>query len=121
MIDATMRPLGKLKIDATPIGIDEILGRAERARNTAQLERTVVAFEPTSHYWMQLVKGLEDRGVDYLVVHPISVWRGREIRDYGYAERRLQRCLADPRIHLSDHLLGRPALVSRPAWARSAL
>ena len=63
-----------------------MLERAERARTKAHLDRTIVAFEPTSHYWMLLANGLEKRGVDYLLVHPISVWRGREIREYSYAK-----------------------------------
>jgi transposase len=86
MIDPDMRPLARAKIPATPQGIDDMLARAERAQKRAHLDHTVVAFEPTSHYWMLLANGLEERGVDYLVVHPISVWRGREIREYSYAK-----------------------------------
>lgn len=59
---------------------------AERARMKAHLDRAIVAFEPTSHFWMLIANDLEARGVDYLVVHPISVWRGREIREYSYAK-----------------------------------
>jgi transposase len=86
MIDPEMRPLARAKFAATPEGIDDMLVRAQRAQERARLDHTVVAFEPTSHYWMLLADGLERRGVDYLVVHPISVWRGREIRDYSYAK-----------------------------------
>jgi transposase len=86
MIDPGLRPLARAKIAATPEGIEALLARAERAQKKAHLDHTVVAFEPTSHYWMLLADGLEKRGVDYLVVHPISVWRGREIRDYSYAK-----------------------------------
>jgi transposase len=86
MIDPGMRPLARAKIAATPAGVDEMLSRAERAQKNAQLDHIVVAFEPTSHYWMLLANCLEQRGVDYLVVHPISVWRGREIREYSYAK-----------------------------------
>ncbi len=86
MIDPAMRPLGKSKVAATPVGIADMLRRAERARAKAQLERTIIAFEPTSHFWMLIANDLERRGVDYLVVHPISVWRGREIREYNYAK-----------------------------------
>lgn len=78
--------VGKSKVAATPIGIEDMLRRAERARTKAQLDRTIVAFEPTSHFWMLIAHDLERRGVDYLVVHPISVWRGREIREYNYAK-----------------------------------
>jgi transposase len=86
MIDPAMRPLGKSKVAATPAGIADMLNRAERARLKAQLDRTIIAFEPTSHFWMLIANDLEHRGVEYLVVHPISVWRGREIREYSYAK-----------------------------------
>jgi transposase len=86
MIDPAMRPLGRTKVAATPAGIADMLRRAERARIKAQLDRTIVAFEPTSHFWMLIANDLERRGVDYLVVHPISVWRSREIREYSYAK-----------------------------------
>jgi transposase len=86
MIDPDMRPLARAKIPATPQGIDDMLERAERVRTMAHLDHIIVSFEPTSHYWMLLANVLEERGVDYLVVHPISVWRGREIRDYSYAK-----------------------------------
>jgi transposase len=86
MIDPDMRPLARAKVVATPEGIDDMLRRAERAQERAHLDHTIVAFEPTSHYWMLLAKSLEERGVDYLVVHPISVWRAREIREYSYAK-----------------------------------
>jgi transposase len=86
MIDASMRPIGRSKVAATPAGITEMLLCAERARMKAQLDRAIVAFEPTSHFWMLIANDLEARGVDYLVVHPISVWRGREIREYSYAK-----------------------------------
>ncbi len=86
MIDPTMKPLGKAKIEATPEGLTLMLSKAEEARLRTGLKNMVVALEPTSHYWMLIAKELEDRGVDYLVVHPISVWRGREIRTYGYAK-----------------------------------
>jgi transposase len=86
MIDPAMRPLARAKITATPEGIDDMLSRAERTQKNAHLDHTVVAFEPTSHYWMLLANCLEQRGVDYVVVHPISVWRGREIREYSYAK-----------------------------------
>ena len=86
MIDQAMRPLARTKVAATPAGIADMLRRAERARIKAQLDRTIIAFEPTSHFWMLIANDLEHRGVDYLVVHPISVWRGREIREYSYAK-----------------------------------
>jgi transposase len=86
MIDPAMRPVGKLKIEATPAGLTKMLAKAETARERADLKHVVVALEPTSHYWMLIAKDLESRGVDYLVVHPISVWKGREIRDYSYAK-----------------------------------
>jgi transposase len=86
MIDSAMRPLARAKIAATPDGIDDMLARAKRAQKSAQLDHTIVAFEPTSHYWMLLANNLDQRGVHYLVVHPMSVWRGREIREYSYAK-----------------------------------
>jgi transposase len=86
MIDPAMRPLGKSKVAATPAGIADMLRRAERARAKARLDRTIIAFEPTSHYWMLIANDLENRDIEYLVVHPISVWRGREIREYSYAK-----------------------------------
>lgn len=86
MIDPETRPLGKSKVPATPAGIADMLHRAERARVKAQLDRTLVALEPTGHLWMLIANDLEQRGIDYLVVHPISVWRSREIREYSYAK-----------------------------------
>jgi transposase len=86
MIDPHMRPVARAKISATPQGIDDMLVRAALAQERAHLDHTIVAFEPTSHYWMLLANCLEQRGVDYVVVHPISVWRGREIREYSYAK-----------------------------------
>lgn len=86
MIDPTMKPLGKNTIEATPDGLALMLAKAEKARLRAGLKHVVVALEPTGHHWMLIAKDLEDRGVDYLVVHPISVWRGREIRTFSYAK-----------------------------------
>ncbi len=50
MIDAVMRPLGRAKVPATPAGIRDLLRLAEGARIKAQLDRAIVAFEPTSHF-----------------------------------------------------------------------
>jgi transposase len=86
MIDPAMRPIGRSKVAATPAGISDMLHRAEQARTKAQLDQTIIAFEPTSHFWMLIANDLEARGIDYIVVHPISVWRGREIREYSYAK-----------------------------------
>ncbi len=86
MIDPTMKPLGRNTIEATPDGLALMLAKAEKARLRAGLKHVVVALEPTGHHWMLIAKDLEDRGVDYLVVHPISVWRGREIRTFSYAK-----------------------------------
>jgi len=77
---------GEVQVPATPDEIANMLRRAERARVKAQLDRSVVALEPTSHLWMLIAHDLEHHGVDYLVVHPISVWRSREIREYSYAK-----------------------------------
>jgi transposase len=86
MIDSSMQPLGKAKIEATPHGLTSMLSKAETVRARLGLKRVVVALEPTSHYWLLIAKDLEERGIAYLVVHPISVWRGREIREYSYAK-----------------------------------
>jgi transposase len=86
MIDPSMRPLGKTKIEASPQGLTAMLAKAEAVRMGTELEQVVVAFEPTSHYWMLMANQLESRGVAYVIVHPISVWRGREIREYSYAK-----------------------------------
>lgn len=86
MIDPAMRPLGKTKVEATPEGLTRLLAQAESARLKAGLNTVVVALEPTSHFWMLVANQLESLGVEYLVVHPISVWRGREIREYSYAK-----------------------------------
>jgi transposase len=86
MIDPAMRPLGKTKLEATPEGLTKLLAQAESARLKAGLNTVVVALEPTSHFWMLVANQLERLGVEYLVVHPISVWRGREIREYSYAK-----------------------------------
>lgn len=41
----------------------------------------VVAFEPTGHYWMNLAKFLEQRGIPYVYVNPFHVKRTKELQD----------------------------------------
>jgi transposase len=70
--------VGRLRPDCPPQLLAGLLPRAEKIRQSRQLDRILFAFEPAGHYWCLAAEGLERAGVPYVLVHGLSVKRERE-------------------------------------------
>lgn len=75
--------LGRLRFRCTPSELPVVLQPAEKLRRSHGLERIVVAMDPAGHYWGLVAEAFERAGVDYVLVHPLSVKREREITRYN--------------------------------------
>jgi transposase len=74
--------LTRSRFKARPRDLDALLRQAEAVRLRYGLERIVVAMEPAGHYWKVAAEVFSRSGVDYVVVHPLSVRRAREETRY---------------------------------------
>ena len=77
----------RFKVEASFSGYKEILNRTKE--KTRGRVKVVYAMEPTGHYWMVLGQFFEDHNQQYVLVHPLSVARSREVN-------RLNRGKTDP-------------------------
>ena len=59
-------------------GYNELLTRVKS--ETKGSGKVVFALEPTGHYWMVLGQFFEDHNQSYVLIHPLVVARGREVR-----------------------------------------
>lgn len=68
---------------ARPREFRSLLDQAEAVYRKEGLDRFVVSLEPAGHYWKIAAEVFERHGVDYVVVHPLSVKRAREETRYS--------------------------------------
>lgn len=77
------RVLGRKRLDCAPQHLASALGPvidALLAHNG--LQRAVIGFEPAGHYWELAAESFERAGVDYVLVHTVSVRHEREASRY---------------------------------------
>jgi transposase len=74
--------LGRRRIDCAAHEIDRFFPEAQALATKHGLSHLVVAFEPAGLYWCLAAEACERAGVDYLLVHGLSVKREREITRY---------------------------------------
>jgi len=74
--------LGRRRFDCAAHEIDRFFPEAQALAKKHGLPHLVVAFEPAGHYWCLAAEACERAGVDYLLVHGLSVKREREITRY---------------------------------------
>ena len=74
--------LTRTRLRARPKDLDALLRQAEAVRVRYGLERLVIAMEPAGHYWKLAAEVFVRSGIDYVVVHPLSVRRAREETRY---------------------------------------
>jgi hypothetical protein len=74
--------LTRSRFKARPQELDALLRQAEAVRLRYGLKRIVVALEPAGHYWKLAAEVFARGGIDYVVVHPLSVSRAREETRY---------------------------------------
>lgn len=74
--------LGRRRLNCGAHEIDRFFPEAQALAKTQGLSHLVVAFEPAGLYWCLAAEACERAGVDYLLVHGLSVKREREITRY---------------------------------------
>lgn len=74
--------LGRRRLDCGAHEIDRFFPEAETLAKKHGLPRFIVAFEPAGLYWSLAAEACERAGVDYVLVHGLSVKREREITRY---------------------------------------
>lgn len=81
-----LTPIRRFMVAHSLEGLADLLERAERDRQAADLDRLLVFMEPTSHFWENVANVLEERGIAYRTVSPIAVCRQREIEHITFAK-----------------------------------
>ena len=84
--DHTNRPISRFKIPHSLEGINSLIIEAERIREGLGYSHITYFMEPTSHLWMNVANILEENGLNYRLIHPLSLWRQREIASYTYSK-----------------------------------
>lgn len=74
--------LGRRRFDCSPDQLDRFLPEGHAFARERGLSGVVVAFEAAGHYWKLAAEAFERAGVDYVLVHSISVKRERESTRY---------------------------------------
>jgi transposase len=74
--------LGRRRLDCAAHEIDRFLPEAAALVENHGLSHLIVAFEPAGLYWCLAAEACERAGVDYVLVHGLSVKRDREIPRY---------------------------------------
>lgn len=74
--------LGRRRLDCGAHEIDQLFPEAHALAEAHGLSNVVVAFEPAGLYWYLAAEACERAGVDYVLVHGLSVKREREITRY---------------------------------------
>lgn len=74
--------LGRRRLRCGANEIDRFFPEAEALATEHGLPHLVVAFEPAGLYWCLAAEACERAGVDYVLVHGLSVKREREITRY---------------------------------------
>lgn len=75
--------LGRRRIDCAP----ELLAQAlqpivQALREHHDLDRVLIGMEPASYYWELAAEGFEAAGLEYVLLHTLSVRRAREATHY---------------------------------------
>lgn len=78
LMDISRTLICRFDIAGSLIGYDALLDRVKK--ETKGKGKVVFALEPTGHYWMVLGQFFEDRNQSYVLIHPLVVARGREVR-----------------------------------------
>jgi len=77
------RVLGRKRFDAAPQNLAAELGPVIAALLAHhKLQRVVIGMEPAGHYWELAAESFERAGLDYVLVHTVSVRHEREASRY---------------------------------------
>lgn len=74
--------LGRRRLSCGAQEIDQLFPEAMAVAKAHGLSKVVVAFEPAGLYWGLAAEACERAGMDYVLVHGLSVKREREITRY---------------------------------------
>lgn len=65
----------------TQYGFDELIEWIEGIRNTNNLDKVILAMEPTGHYWFTLSNYLKSTEIEVVIVNPMHVKKSKELDD----------------------------------------
>jgi transposase len=74
--------LGRRRINCAAYEIDRLFDEAQTLAEHHSLPHILVAFEPAGLYWCLAAEACERAGLDYVLVHGLTVKREREITRY---------------------------------------
>lgn len=75
--------LGRARVECLPQDLGrKLLPLIQALQQEHGLERVVIGLEPAGHYWALAAEGFEALGLDYVLVHTLSVKREREVARY---------------------------------------
>lgn len=74
--------LGRRRLNCGAQEIDQLFPEAMAVAQAHGLSKVIVAFEPAGLYWCLAAEACERAGMDYVLVHGLSVKREREITRY---------------------------------------